>query len=259
MSEVALGRDGDVATITITRADRRNALNPALIAQLTQLFQALSLDDTRVIVLTGEGSAFCAGADIDWMRSSRDLSHEENVADAASLRTMYETIDICPKPVVARVNGAAIGGGAGLVACADVAVAVPDAKFAFSEARLGLLPAVISPYVLRSIGPGHARALFVTAEVFGAERALQLGLVHQVAPAEGLDAAVAATVDALLACGPYAIAACKKLVRDATVSLALPDLPDRIAFQRSGMEGQEGLAAFLERRKPEWIPESPES
>ena len=259
MSDVALTRDGPVATITLTRPERRNALAPALIAQLTQLFQALSLDDTRVIVLTGEGSAFCAGADIDWMRNSRDLSHEENVADATSLRTMLESIDTCLKPVIARVNGAAMGGGAGLVACADVAIAVPEAKFAFSEARLGLLPSMISPYVLRSIGPGHARALFVTAEVFGAERALELGLVHQVAPAEALDAAVATTVEQLLAGGPYAIAASKKLVRDATASLALPDLPERIAMLRSGMEGQEGLAAFLERRKPEWIPESPES
>ena len=252
MSEILLERDGAVATLTINRPEVRNAIGPLLIAQLTQLFGALALDDTRVIVLTGAGSAFSAGADVDWMRASRDLLPQQNIADAAAARTMFETIDACPKPVVARVNGHALGGGVGLVACADIAVAVPEALFGFTEVRLGLIPATISPYVLRSIGPGHARALFATGRRFGADEALRLGLVHRVAAADELDAAVAEVVADLLRGGPVAIAEAKRLVRDATASLALPDLPERLAAVRSGGEGQEGLTAFLEKRDPSW-------
>jgi len=252
VSEVLLTRDGPVATITINRPEIRNAIGPSLIAQLTQLFQVLSVDDTRVIVLTGAGTAFSAGADIDWMRASRDLTMEANVADAAAARTMFETVDTCLKPVVARVNGPALGGGVGLVACADIAIAVEDAVFGFSEVRLGLIPAMISPYVLRSIGPGHARALFASGRRFGAAEAQRLGLVQEVTSANGLDDAVSAACAELLRAGPHAVAAAKRLVRDATASLALPDLAERLADLRARPEAQEGLSAFLEKRDPYW-------
>jgi methylglutaconyl-CoA hydratase len=253
VSDVTLDRHGPVATITLDRPDARNALGLELIIQLGQLFTALAADETRVIVLTGAGDAFCAGADVEWMRRSRELSDEANIADAASMRSMLEAIEACPKPVVARVNGAALGGGAGLVAAADVAVAAESATFGFTEARLGLIPATISPYVLRAIGPGQARALFVTGRRFGAAEALRVGLVHAVAGAEQLDAAVTGVVDDLLACGPVAIAEAKRLVRDATASLALDDLPVRLASVRAAPEAQEGLGAFLRKQRPGWV------
>jgi methylglutaconyl-CoA hydratase len=252
VSEVLLTRDGPVATVTINRPEIRNAIGPSVIAQLTQLFQVLSVDDTRVVVLTGAGTAFSAGADIDWMRASRDLTMEQNVADAAAARTMFETVDTCLKPVVARVNGPALGGGVGLVACADIAIAAENAVFGFSEVRLGLIPAMISPYVLRSIGPGHARALFTSGRRFDAAEALRLGLVHEVVAADDLDAAVAATCAELLLAGPHAVAAAKRLVRDATASWSLPDLAERLADLRARPEAQEGLSAFLEKRDPHW-------
>jgi methylglutaconyl-CoA hydratase len=256
VSSVSLTRHGPVATLTLDRPQARNALGLEMIVELTQLFGALAMDETRVIVLTGAGDAFCAGADLDWMRRSRELSDQQNLADAAMARTMWEAIDGCPKAVVARVNGHALGGGAGLVACVDVAISVDTARFGFTEARLGLIPATISPYVLRRIGAGHARALFVTGRRFGASEAQRLGLVHQVAAAEDLDTAVATVVDDLLACGPVAIAECKRLVRDATAGLALDDLPLRLAAVRAAPEAQEGLAAFLEKTTPGWVTRS---
>jgi methylglutaconyl-CoA hydratase len=252
VSEILLTRDGPVATLTLNRPQVRNAIGPSLIAQMTQLFQVLAIDETRVVVLTGAGGVFSAGADVEWMRASRDLPPERNVADAAMARGMFEAIDACPKPVIARVNGHAMGGGAGLVACADVAIAVPEARFGFTEVRLGLIPAMISPYVLRSIGPGHTRALFTTGRRFDAKEALDLGLVHRLAEPSDLDAAVSAVAADFLAAGPEAIAAAKHLVRDATAGLSLPDLPQRIAAVRAGPEGQEGLTAFLEKREPGW-------
>jgi methylglutaconyl-CoA hydratase len=255
VSEVLFQLEGPVATLTLNRPEIRNAIGPSLIAQLTALFGALRMDDTRVAVLTGAGSSFCAGADIEWMRSARELPLDANIADAAATRTMFEAIDSCPKPVVARVNGHAMGGGAGLVACADVAIAVEGARFAFSEARLGIIPALISPYALRRIGPGHARALFTTARTFDAAEAQRIGLVHRVVAEDELDDAVAEAVADLLAGGPVAIAECKRLVRDATASFALDDLPQRIAAVRVAPEGQEGLAAFIEKRKPGWVPD----
>jgi methylglutaconyl-CoA hydratase len=186
------------------------------------------------------------------MAASRDLSREDNIADAEGMAAAFAAVDSCPKAVVAQVHGFAFGGGAGLVACADVAVTAAGTTFAFSEVRLGLLPATISPYVLRAIGPGATRALFTTGRRFDAEEALRLGLVHEVVAEDRLEAAVAGVVGALLEAGPEAIAACKRLVREATSSLVLADLPERIALARTGAEAREGVTAFLERRSPEW-------
>jgi methylglutaconyl-CoA hydratase len=257
VSALDVARDGAVATVTLDRAERRNALDPSLLAELTRSFRDLSeRDDVRVVVLRGAGPAFCAGADLDWMAASRDLSWEDNVADAERMAEAFEAVDACPKAVVAQVHGAAFGGGAGLVACADIAVAAEGTTFAFSEVRLGLLPATISPYVLRAIGPGATRALFTTGRRFDAEEAGRLGLVHEVAPGDRVDAVVSEVVDALLHAGPEAVLACKQLVREATAGLTLTDLPERIARARTGAEGREGVAAFLERRSPSWSVDS---
>ena len=254
MSDVRAERDGPVVTLTLDRPDRRNALDPNLLASLAEAFGGLSSDDSvRVIVLTGAGSAFSAGADIDWMRASRTLSRDDNRAEAAAMAEAFDAVDRCPKAVIARVNGPAIGGGAGLVACADLAVAVDGARFAFAEVRLGLLPATIAPYVVRAIGPGHARALFTSGRPFDAEEARSLGLVHRVVVPGDLDAAVTDSVRDFLACAPGAVAANKRLVRDLSASITLADLPERIAEARAGSEGQEGLAAFVEKREPRWL------
>ena len=252
MSEILLSRQGAVTTLTMNRPEVRNAIGPGLIAELTEAFAALGDDDSRVLVLTGAGGAFSAGADVEWMRASRDLSEQQNVTDANAAAAMFAGIDACPKPVIARVNGHALGGGAGLVACADVAISVDTATFGFTEARLGLIPAMISPYVLRAVGPRRARELFVSGRRFGAAEALEFGLVHQVVTADRLDTAVASAAAEIARCGPAAIAESKRLVRDATMSLALPDLAERIAAVRSSPEGQEGLTAFLEKRDPAW-------
>ena len=254
MSDVRVERDGAVVTLTLDRPDRRNALDPGLLTSLAGAIDEVSSDESvRVVVLTGAGSAFSAGADLDWMRASRALSSAENRADAAAMAAAFDTVDRCPKAVIARVNGPAIGGGAGLVACADVAVAVQGTRFAFAEVRLGLLPATIAPYVVRAIGPGHARELFTSGRPFDAEEARSLGLVHRVAAPDDLDAAVTDAVRDFLACAPGAVTANKRLVRDLTASLTLTDLPDRIAEARAGSEGQEGLAAFVEKRDPVWL------
>ena len=210
-------------------------------------------DDVRVVVLTGAGSAFSAGADLEWMRASRDLSDERNRDDTAVMAAAFETVDACPKAVVARVNGPAIGGGAGLVACADVAVAVEGARFAFAEVRLGLLPAVISPYVLRAIGPGRARELFTTGRAFDAAEAAAYGLVHRVVAADALDAAVAEIVDTL--CSVRSRGRRREQAagarRDRLAHAARP-APIASPAARTSAEGQEGLAAFLEKRPPRW-------
>lgn len=259
MSDVRAERDGPVVTLTLDRPDRRNALDPSLLTSLAEAVHDLSSDDTvRVVVLTGAGKAFSAGADLEWMRASRTLSSADNRAEAAAMAEAFDTVDRCPKAVIARVNGPAIGGGAGLVACADVAVAVEGARFAFAEVRLGLLPATIAPYVVRSIGPGHARELFTSGRPFEAEEARSLGLVHRVVAADALDAWVTVSVGNFLACAPAAVTANKRLVRDLTASLMLTDLPERIAEARAGSEGQEGLAAFVEKRDPTWL-SSPDS
>src|SRR5918998_4763549 len=195
--------DGAVATVTLARPDSHNALNAALIGELTRCLEEISDDErVRVVVLAGESRSFCAGADIRYMRETAAFSYEENLEDARRLAMMYWTIDECPKPLVARVQGVAMGGGAGLVAAADVAVADSEAWFAFSEVRLGIAPATISPFVVRKIGPSHARSMFVTGERFGAERAHEIGLVHRGVSSERLDAVVEEKVGELLQGGP---------------------------------------------------------
>ena len=240
----------------MARPEARNALNAALIADLTRCFEELAEDESvRVVVLTGEGPAFCAGADVEYMRETADFPYEENLEEARRLADMFLAVDDLPKPVVAKVRGAAIGGGAGLVAVADVAVAEEGAHFAFSEVRLGIAPATISPFVVRKLGYSWARALFLTGERFDAGRARELGLVHEAVPEGNLDAAVQRTVAHLLQGGPAAQAAIKEALRqiEATEPMeALGIMTQLIAELRMGEEGQEGLGAFLEKREPFW-------
>ena len=245
MSALTLERAGPLLRVTMARPERRNAFDAALIAELTEAFA--DVGDARAVVLAGEGASFSAGADVEWMRSSVELSYEENVADALRLRAMLDAIDGCPAPVVARVQGHALGGGAGLVACCDVVVAAPGAVFAFSEVKLGIVPAVISPFALAKIGPAAARRYFVTGERFDAETALRIGLVHELA--EDLDAAVERVVSELLSAGPAAARAAKELAR---APLPAGETARRNAAHRTGAEGQEGLRAFLEKRAPSW-------
>ena len=246
MRSLRVERDGPVLRVTIARPERRNAFDAALIAGLAEAFAGVG--DARAVVLAGEGESFCAGADVEWQRASIDLSYEENVEDALRLHRMLEAVDRSPAPVVARVQGYALGGGSGLVACADVAIAGEDAVFGFSEVRLGIIPAVISPFVFAKIGTAAARRYFVTGERFDAETALRIGLVHEVAA--DLDSAVERVVAELLSAGPRAARAAKRLVLDAP--LDGPETARRIAERRTSAEGQEGLRAFLERRRPAW-------
>ena len=245
MGALRVERDGPVLRVTLARPEQRNAFDAELIAELTETFAGAR--DARAVVLAGEGASFCAGADVEWMRSSVDLTYEENVEDAVRLLKMLEAVDGCPTPVVARIQGHALGGGAGLVACADVAVAAKDAVFAFSEVKLGLIPAVISPFVLAKIGPSWARRYFLTGERFDAATALRIGLVQEVA-AE-LDGAVERILAEIIAGGPEAVRAAKLLVRDRPDGV---ETARRIAERRAGAEGQEGLRAFLEKRAPRW-------
>jgi methylglutaconyl-CoA hydratase len=246
MQALRVEPENDLLRVTMARPERRNAFDSGLIAELTEAFEAVG-DDVRAVLLAGEGESFSAGADVDWMRSSIELSYEENVADARRLRKMLETIDSCPAPVVARVHGHALGGGCGLVACSDIVVAAPDTQFAFSEVKLGIIPAVISPYALAKIGPSAARRYFLTGERFDAATALRIGLVHEVTA--DLDAGVAAIVAELRSAGPEAARHAKKLVLERPDGLGTER---RIAQRRTSDEGQEGLRAFLERRAPRW-------
>jgi methylglutaconyl-CoA hydratase len=246
MQALRVEREDDLLRVTMARPERRNAFDSGLIAELTEAFEGVG-DDVRAVLLAGEGESFSAGADVDWMRNSIELSYEENVADARRLRKMLETIDSCPAPVVARVHGHALGGGCGLVACSDIVVAAPDTQFAFSEVKLGIIPAVISPYALAKIGPSAARRYFLTGERFDAATALRIGLVHEVTA--DLDAGVGAIVAELRSAGPEAARHAKKLVLEQPDGLGTER---RIAQRRTSEEGQEGLRAFLERRPPRW-------
>jgi methylglutaconyl-CoA hydratase len=240
VSALRIERAEDVLRVTISRPERRNAFDANLIAELTQAFA--DVGDARVVVLAGEGESFCAGADVEWQRASIELSFDENVDDAMRLYGMCETIDRCPAPVVARVQGFALGGGSGLVACADIAIAARDAVFGFSEVKLGIVPAVISPFVLPKIG-AHARRYFLTGERFDAETALRIGLVHEVT--EELDATLDSVVGELVTSGPNAVREAKRLIRERPTGRETAEIA---AGLRAGEEGQVGLRAFLEKR-----------
>ena len=247
-----------VARVTLNRPQLRNAFDDALIAELTKTFRALDADSAvRAVVLAGEGPAFCAGADLNWMKRMAGYSTEQNVADARGMADMLATIDRMTKPTIARVHGPAFAGGVGLVSACDIAVGTPEAKFCLSEAKLGLSPATISPYVMRAIGARMARRYFLTAEVFSAEEALRIGLLSALVPAAELDAAVDGLTASLLACGPQALARIKELIRHveaAAIDEALAaDTAKRIAEIRASAEGREGVASFLEKRKPVWL------
>jgi methylglutaconyl-CoA hydratase len=245
MSALNVVRDGDVLRVTLARPERRNAFDAALIAELAETFAKVA--DARAVLLTGEGPSFCAGADVEWQRAAIDLSYEENVEDAMRLYTMLESIDTCPAPVVCCVHGFALGGGSGLVACSDIAIAWPDAVFGFTEVRLGIIPAVISPFVFPKIGAA-ARRYFLTGERFGAEEALRIGLVSEVAEDAGERAE--AVVRDILAGGPVAVREAKKLVREGPTGI---DTAHIAAARRTSDEGQDGLRAFLERRPAGWV------
>ena len=240
-----VAREDAILRITLARPEARNAFDASLIAELSEAF--VDVGRARAVVLAGDGPSFSAGADVDWMRAAVDLDYEANVRDANALRQLLEAIDRCPAPVVCRVQGHALGGGCGVVAASDIAVADEDAVFAFSEVKLGIIPAVISPFALAKIGESAARRYFLTGERFDAETALWIGLVHEVTPA--LYKAVERILGELLTAGPRAARAAKRLV------LERPDGPEtarRIAEQRTSPEGQEGLRAFLEKRPPSW-------
>ena len=250
--------DHGVARIVIDRPDRHNAFDEALIAALTDNFTTLGNDPAvRAIILSGNGKSFCAGADIGWMRRAAGWSEAENIADAMKLSAMLNAIDTCPKPVIARVHGVVAGGGVGLVACADMAVAIEGAQFRLSEVRLGLTPATISPFVIARIGAGQARRWFLTAECFGAAEAQRIGLTHETASDDAAaDAVIANWLAHLGAAAPSAVADAKALVRDVAgrpVSDALRhETAARIAARRASAEGREGIAAFFDKRKPAW-------
>jgi methylglutaconyl-CoA hydratase len=254
---IRVTRRGATAVVMLNRPEVHNAFNAPLIGDLSRAFAELAGDVTvRAVVLGGEGRTFCAGADLHWMRASMDFSREDNHADALKMADMLTAIDECPCPVIARIHGAALGGGAGLAAVCDIVIAAEDARFGFTEARLGIAPAVISPFAVRKIGVSHARSLFVTAERFSAARAQQIGLVHQVVPAEQLDVAVDATLAAIGQNSPAAVRASKQLARSV---LALDPVEARrytaqtIAELRVSPEGQEGIRAFLDKRPATWV------
>jgi methylglutaconyl-CoA hydratase len=248
---------GKVTTVRVNRPDKHNAFDERLIAELTQAFRDLASDTAvRVAVLAANGQSFSAGADLDWMKRMSAMGRADNERDAMALSDLMEAIDRCPKPVVGVIQGAAFGGGVGLVACCDIAIATSSASFSLSEVRLGLLPAVISPYVAAAIGPRACRRYFLTAERFDSATAAKLGLVHRVVEPEALEAARDETIKQLLTGGPAAQASAKNLIRRVTGApiddTLRRDTAARIADARASAEGKEGIAAFLEKRKPNW-------
>ncbi len=258
MSNLTVTVQAHRATVTLTRAEMRNAFNDEVIAELTQVFTELGQrDDVRAIVLAAEGPAFCAGADLNWLRRMADYSREENVVDAGKLAEMLRVIYTCPKPTVARVQGDVYAGGMGLVACCDMAVSVDTAGYCLSEVKLGLIPATIGPYVARAMGARAAHRYFLTAERFSAAEAQRIGFVHEVVTAEQLDAQVDEWVKALTSAGPAAVRACKQLVQDVaeqTIDAALiARTVQGIADIRASAEGKEGVQSFLQKRKPNWL------
>lgn len=249
---------GTVATITLNRPAVRNAFDEQAIAELTAAFTALGqIDGIRAIVLAASGTAYCAGADLNWMKKMAGYSEDENRADAMQLANMLRIIYACPKPVVAKVHGDCFGGGVGLVAACDIAIAAEDAHFCLSEVKLGLIPATISPYVIKAMGENVARRYFLTAERFNAREALRIGLVHELATAATLDGQVDAIASALAANSPNAVRQAKALVREIAgepvTDTLIADTAHRIAQIRASGEGREGVAAFLDKRKPSWL------
>jgi methylglutaconyl-CoA hydratase len=249
-----------VALIWMNRPELRNALNETLIAELTDAFEsAIDDDSVRAILLAGHGKAFCAGADLNWMKRARDFTPEQNRADTAALARLLRTIYESPKPTVARVHGPAFAGGMGLVTACDIALASTDAKFCLSEVKLGLIPAMISPYVIKAMGESTARRYFLTAEVIEAAEAYRIGLIHDLSMPVELDDKVNEVLGHLVQGGPQALRETKRLIRDvsgrAIDDALLADTAERIARVRAGDEGQEGIASFFEKRKPAWVPD----
>ena len=247
-----------VAHIILNRPEVRNAFNEVAIAEITQAFTALGADaQLRAIVLEARGPAFCAGADLNWMKKMADYSHDENLADAAQLAQMLEVICRCPKPVVAKVQGDCYAGGMGLVAACDIAIVADNVNFCLSEVRLGLIPATISPYVIKSMGENAARRYFLTAERFSAAEALRIGFAHAVVAVDALDATVDGIVKSLVTASPHAVRQAKRLVQDVAgapvTEILVADTVARIAAIRASDEGREGVRAFLEKRKPDWL------
>lgn len=258
MKHLQLNMQGGVATLVLNRPEVRNAFNDEVIAELTQAFADLGQrDDVRCIVLAAEGVAFCAGADLNWMKRMADYTHAENLADAGMLAEMLRVVYTCPKPTIAKVQGDVYAGGTGLVAACDIAVSVDTAGYCLSEVKLGLIPATISPYVIRAMGARAAHRYFLTAERFSAAEALRIGFVHEVVPAAELDAKVAELAKALVGAGPQAVRLCKKLVQDVAEQEITPALirstVESIADIRVSPEGREGVQSFLQKRKPSWL------
>jgi methylglutaconyl-CoA hydratase len=263
-SSLAIERQGPVGLVTMNRPERHNAFDDALIAELTEALRSMEAEDgIRVVVLSGAGRSFSAGADLNWMRRMAGFSMEENRRDAMGLAALMRTLAHLRKPTVARVQGPAYGGGVGLVACCDVAIATQSATFALTEAKLGLVPAVISPYVIAAIGERTARRYFLSAERFPAAEAFRLGLLHDLAVSEGdMDEKIGVVVDSMLACGPVAQREAKELIRAVAgrpvTSELLQDTAERIAKLRASPEGREGVSAFLEKRRASWVPPDPD-
>ncbi len=258
MAHLLIERAGPVVRVTLNRPDVRNAFNEELIAELTTWARSVKAGaDARVAVLAGAGRSFCAGADLTWMSKMVAYSHDENVRDARAMAAMFESLDRLPIPLIGRVHGAALGGGAGLAAVCDIVVAAEDTAFGFTEVKLGILPAVISPYVIAKIGRSAARELFLTGGRFSAARAKEIGLVHAVGDEADLDRMIARHVNEVQTAGPHAVAAAKALIAEVSRqdrTAATEYCIDAIAVQRVSGEGQEGMRAFLDKRKPSWTP-----
>jgi len=256
LNTISYSLDNRIAKVNLARPEVHNAFNEIMIAELSEVFSRISQDSSaRVVVLTGNGESFCAGADLNWMKKMINYSYQQNLEDSLKLAELFYLMYSLPKPIIARVNGAAIGGGTGLVAVCDIAIAAEKAKFSLSEVKLGLVPACISPYVIRKVGEGRCREFFLTGERLTANRALELGLVNQVVPLESLDQAVEEKANQLISSGPQAIAMCKELLKNVpgmNFDEAKTYTAEMIASMRIGDEGQEGMNAFLEKRKPKW-------
>lgn len=257
-TRLRLERRGPVLRVVLSRPEVRNAFDDEMIAELTRAFASVSGDSSvRAAVLSGEGKVFCAGADVQWMRRAASYTREENIEDARKMARMLRTIDTCSVPVIGEIRGAAIGGGVGLAAVCDIALAAEGTVFSLAEVRLGILPAAISPYVLRAIGARQARDLFLTGDRFDAREACRIGLVHAVHSEEALPSAVEKKVGSILSSGPEAVAAAKRLIDRVSamdVEAAFTVTAEAIAERRASEEGREGLSAFLEKRKPRWAP-----